>query len=145
MSPSDQRAALLELAALERGSAGPVEERAARILAGMLRERGLEPVLESESAVGGYWQSTGLAAAAAALAGVLGGRRARGPRRAASFGPAAVAAAAIADDVDGGRHALRRLLPKRATSNVLAWAGDASAPETVVIVAHHDAAHTGLL
>jgi len=51
----------------------------------------------------------------------------------------------MADDVDNGAHLLRRALPHRATTNVLAWAGDPHARETVVIVAHHDAAHTGLL
>ena len=51
----------------------------------------------------------------------------------------------IADDVDNGAHLLRRVLPQRRTTNVLAWAGDPSARETVVLVAHHDAAHTGLL
>ena len=51
----------------------------------------------------------------------------------------------MADDVDNGAHLLRRALPHRATTNVLAWAGDPDARETIVIVAHHDAAHTGLL
>jgi hypothetical protein len=143
MTAPDPRAALLALAAIERGSASAGEERAARLLGEMLREHGLEPLLESERAVGGFWQSTGLAATAGALAGLLGGRDAR--RRGASFALAAAAAAAIADDVDGGAHVLRGLLPKRRTTNVLAWAGDESAAETIVVVAHHDAAHTGLL
>ena len=51
----------------------------------------------------------------------------------------------IADDVDCGRHLLRRALPKRTSANVLAWAGDPGAERTVVLVAHHDAARTGLL
>jgi hypothetical protein len=144
MSPPDPRAALLALAAIERGSASPGEEQAARMLAEMLREHDLEPTLESEPAVGGFWQSTGLAAVAGALAGLLGGRGGR-RRRGASFALAAAAAAAMADDVDGGAHALRRLLAKRQTTNVLAWAGDSSAAETIVVVGHHDAAHTGLL
>jgi Peptidase family M28 len=143
--PNDPRAALLALAAIERGSAGPGEERAARLLAAMLGEHSLEPLLESEPAVGGYWQSTGLASAAAAVAGLLGARRGRGPGRAVALLLAGAAAGAMADDVDGGRHALRGLLRKRSTTNVLAWAGDRAAEETVVIVAHHDAARTGLL
>jgi hypothetical protein len=143
MAPLDPRSALLALAAVERGSASPGEERAARMLAEMLREHDLEPALESERAVGGFWQSTGLAAGVGALAGLLGGRG--GLRRGASFALAAAATATMADDVDSGAHVLRRLLPKRETTNVLAWAGDASAAETIVIVAHHDAAHTGLM
>jgi hypothetical protein len=139
--PSSQiREDIERLAAIVRGSASEGEAEAARALAGMLRVRGLDPVLEQERAVGGFWQSAGLAAAAGALAGVLGGRARR-------FGAllAATAAAAMADDVDNGAHLLRRVFPGRRTTNVLAWTGDEGAVETVVLVAHHDAAHTGLL
>jgi hypothetical protein len=145
MPPAHPREALLTLAALERGSAGPGEERAALLLEAMLSEHGLEPALEREPAVGGYWQSAGLAATAGALAGLLAGRARNRRARAAGLAVALAAAAGIADDVDCGRHLLRRLLPKRRATNVLAWAGDQAAAETVVIVAHHDAAHTGLL
>jgi Peptidase family M28 len=144
---TDPRAALQALAEIERGSASDGEERAARLLATMFAELDLEPKLESERAVGGFWQSTGLAAATAAVAGWIGGGS-RSPglrRRAISFGLAAAATGAMVDDVDNGAHLLRRLLPKRRTTNVLSWAGDPSATETIVIVAHHDAAHTGLL
>jgi acetylornithine deacetylase/succinyl-diaminopimelate desuccinylase-like protein len=136
----DVRRDLERLAAIVRGSATEGETEAGELLAEMLRERGLQPVFEQELAVGGYWQSTGLAAAAATLAGLLGARS----RRAGAL-LAAGAAGLMADDVDNGAHLLRRALPHRATTNVLAWAGDPHARETVVIVAHHDAAHTGLL
>lgn len=128
------------LAAMDRGSATEGEREAAQVLAGMLRRRGLDPVLEDERAVGGFWQSTGLAAGAGVVAGLLGGRRRR-----AGAALAGAAAALMADDVDNGAHLLRRVLPSRRTTNVLAWAGDPAARETVVLVAHHDAAHTGLL
>jgi len=128
------------LAAISRGSATEGEARAAEMLAAMMRERGLDPVLEHEMAVGGYWQSTGLAALAAALADALATRS-----RCSGTLLAGAAAVLMADDVDNGKHLLRRLLPHRSTTNVLARAGDPSASETVVIVAHHDAAHTGLL
>ena len=128
------------LAAIVRGSATDGEAEAARLLAGMMRERGLDPAVEQEPAVGGFWQSTGLAAGAGVVAGALGGRsRCRGALLAGT------AAALIADDVDNGAHLLRRALPQGRTTNVLAWAGDPSARETVVLVAHHDAAHTGLM
>ncbi len=140
MPSADVRRDLERLAAIVRGSASQGEARAGELLAQMLRERGLEPVFEQEMAVGGYWQSTGLAAGAAMLAGALGARS----RRAGAL-LAAGAAALMADDVDNGAHLLRRALAHRATANVLAWAGDANARETVVVVAHHDAAHTGLL
>lgn len=140
MPGSQTRRDVERLTGMQRGSATHGETLAARELAGMLAERGLKPTLESELAVGGFWQSTGLAAAAGALAGSVGGRA----RRACTVA-GALAAALMADDVDNGAHLLRRVLVKRETTNVLAWAGDENASETVVLVAHHDAAHTGLL
>jgi Peptidase family M28 len=140
VSEPDLIAAVERLAAIERGSAGPGEARAAALLAEMLAAHGLAPELEAEPAVGGFWQSTGLAAGAGVLAGLLGARR-----RGAGSALGALAAGLMADDVENGRHLLRRVLPKRTTTNVLASAGDANARETVVVIAHHDAAHTGLL
>ncbi len=134
------RAAVDELAALERGSASDGELRAASTLVQMFAERGLAAEIEHEQAVGDYWRASGLAAAAAVAAGALARRS-----RLAATALAGAAAALIADDVDCGRHVLRRALPKRTAANVLAWAGDPAAARTVVLVAHHDAARTGLL
>jgi hypothetical protein len=53
--------------------------------------------------------------------------------------------AAIADDFPPGQRQLRGLLPSRATFNVVAEIGPAAADRTVVFVAHHDAAHSGLV
>jgi len=56
------------------------------------------------------------------------------------------AAAALWDDLGHGRRWFRRaLLPTRPTWNVVAEAGDAAAERTVLFVAHHDAAHSGLV
>lgn len=126
------------LAAITRGSATDGEAQAAELLAGMLRARGVEPVLEREQVVGEFWTSGFIAAALGALATRLPGRRAG-----AALGLAA--GALLADDVDSGRHLLRKALPHRTTTNVVAWAGDPDATETVVFVAHHDAARTGML
>jgi hypothetical protein len=131
---------LTRLAAFERGSATHGEARAAKLLAEMFRARGLEPTLERESAASGFWPSTGLAAGAGAFAGLIGGRA-----RIAAAALATAAAGLMADDVENNAHLLRRVLPRDATTNVLAWAGDPDARETLVLVAHHDAAHTGLL
>jgi hypothetical protein len=128
------------LAAIERGSASDGEAEAAALLAEMLRARGLAPQLERERASGRFWRSTAVAAVAGVVAGVIGARH---RRRGAAL--AALAAALMADDVDNGGHLLRRVLPRGTTTNVLAWTGDPGARETVVLVAHHDAAHTGLL
>jgi hypothetical protein len=54
-------------------------------------------------------------------------------------------AAGIWDDLGQGRRWFRRPLPRRSTYNVVAEAGDHDAPRTVVLIAHHDAAHSGLV
>jgi peptidase M28-like protein len=132
---------IARLASIGRGSGTAGEAQAAEMIAEMLRSRGVQaPSIERERAVEGFWLPTGIAACLGVAGGVLGARR-----RWAGALLAAGAAALMADDVDAGPHLLRRLLPKRATSNVLGWCGDPEASETLVLIAHHDAAHTGLL
>jgi len=128
-----------ELASYERESASDGERRAADRLADELREAGCRDVrVEEERAHGGYWWPLGLLNVGAALAALLG----RLP--AALVGGAA--AAAVYDDVSGGRLWFRRrTLPHRPTWNVVGELGDPAAPRTVVFMAHHDAAHSGLV
>ena len=128
-----------ELASYERGSASPGERRAAEWLAEELRAAGCRDVrVDEERAHGGYWWPLGLLNAGSALAALLG----RLP--AALFGGAAVAA--VYDDVSGGKLWFRRrTLPHRPTWNVIAELGDSDAPRTVVFIAHHDAAQSGLV
>jgi acetylornithine deacetylase/succinyl-diaminopimelate desuccinylase-like protein len=128
-----------ELASYERPSASEGERRAAEWLAGELREAGCREVrVEEERAHGGYWWPLGLLNAASALAALLGRRLA--------LPVGAAAAAAVYDDVSGGRLSFRRrALPHRSTWNVVAELGDPGATRTVVFIAHHDAAHSGLV
>jgi Peptidase family M28 len=128
-----------ELASYERESASPGERRAAEWLAGELREAGCRDVrVEEERAHGGYWWPLGLLNAGSALAALLG----RLP--AAVVGGAA--AAGVYDEVGGGRLWFRRrTLPQRPTWNVVAELGDPGAARTVVFMAHHDAAHSGVV
>ncbi len=51
----------------------------------------------------------------------------------------------MADDFPPGKRRLRRFLPRRTTYNVVCELGDAEAERTVVLIAHHDAAHSGLV
>jgi acetylornithine deacetylase/succinyl-diaminopimelate desuccinylase-like protein len=127
-----------ELAAYERPSASPGERRAAEWLAAELRDAGARHVrIEEERAHGGYWWPLGLLNAAALPA-------ARNRRLAVLVG--GLCAAAVYDDVGGGRLWFRRLaLPRRTTCNVVAEAGDPAAERTIVFVSHHDAAHSGLV
>ena len=57
----------------------------------------------------------------------------------------AIGAAGIADDFPPGQRRLRRPLPKRTTYNVVCELGDPEAERTVVVIAHHDSAHSGLV
>jgi Peptidase family M28 len=128
-----------ELAAHERPSASDGERRAAERLADELRQAGCRAVrVEEERAHGGYWWPLGVLNAGALLAAL------RGRLPAALAG--AFAAAAVHDDVSGGRLWFRRrTLPHRPTWNVVAETGDPEAERTVVFVSHHDAAHSGLV
>jgi Peptidase family M28 len=140
------RSVVHELASFERPSASEGERRAAEWLAGRMRELGHPASVEAERAHGGYWWPLGLLNAGAALAGVASaGSRSRS-RRLLTAALGAAGAAAIWDDVSGGRLWFRRAaLPHRETFNMVAEAGERDASETVIVVAHHDAAHSGLV
>jgi hypothetical protein len=123
-------------------SASQGERVAAEWIAGRLQEIGCTVIVDEEKAHGGYWWPVGLMSAAGVAAGMLALRG----RRLIGAAVGALAAAGIADDIDSGPHLFRhRFLPYHSTWNVLAEAGDAAADRTVVIVAHHDAAHGGLV
>ncbi len=140
------RAAITELAALDRPSASDGERRAAEWIAEQLRELGCDARVEEELAHGGYWWPIGLANAASAAMGVLALRRRRWLSRGIAAAVGAIAAGALWDDLGHGRRWFRRaVLPRRSTWNVVAEAGDPGAERTVVLVAHHDAAHSGLV
>ena len=135
------RGLLEELERIDRPSASEGERVAAEWIVERLAEHGHEARIEPEVAHGTYWWPLGIGAAAGALGAVaaLRGRRLAG----ALLGIAG--AAAIADDFPPNRRRLRRLLPRRATHNVICEIGDAAARRTVVLVAHHDAPHSGLI
>lgn len=122
---------------MDRPSASPGERRAAERIVERLAELGAEARIEEERALGGFWWPLGLANALAALATLL-------PRPLRLL-LAAVAAAAVYDDTTGGRQWLRRPLQRRRTHNVVAELGDPEAERTVVLVAHHDAAHSSVI
>jgi hypothetical protein len=129
------------LAAIARPSASAGERRSAEWLLERLRQIGLEGRIEQESAHGTLWWPLGLlnAAGLAASAAALRGRRTL---------PALLgltAATLLHDDVSGGQLWFRRVLPRRETYNVIAEMGDPAAERTVVLSAHHDAAHGGLI
>ena len=133
-------AELTELAAIHRPSASEGERRAAEWIVERLIGAGAAARIETEEAHGDYWGPLALLSAAGA-AGALIGRRSRLGGAALS----ALAAAGVWDDITGGAHHARRLLPRRETHNVVAEIGPRDAQRTVVLVAHHDAAKSGLI
>jgi hypothetical protein len=137
------RERLDQLCAYERGSASEGEQRAAEWLAGELREAGARAarVEEEPRANGTFWWPIGLLSAAGVLAG-LAARRGGRLTRALSTAVGAVAAGLIADELPPGGRRFRRLLPARSCHHVLAELGPEDAERTIVVMAHHDAAHT---
>jgi hypothetical protein len=144
--PSEGEVTLREvietLAPLERRAGSEDERRAADWIAQRLRAAGCEAAVEEEQFREGYARMMSTLSITSGLAGVaaLASRRAR-PVAGAVAG---AVLAAIADDVSNGPRLFRRAAsPARTTWNVVGHCGDADAPRTLVLLAHHDAAQTG--
>jgi hypothetical protein len=135
---TDLRHTIEHLTSWERPSASEGERRAADWIAGQLRELGHAAEVEEERAHGTYWWPVGIFTALGAVAGLLG-------RRVLGTVLGAFAAFGVWEECGLWRgHWTRRLLPQRSTWNVVGRAGASDAERTIVVVAHHDAAHTGL-
>jgi hypothetical protein len=135
------RARLEELERIYRPSASDGERRAAEWLVEQLRALGAEARIEAADAHGTYWWPLGIGTALGALGGLaaLRGRRTLG----AALG--ALGAAGIASDFPPHQRRLRAPLPKRTAYNVVCEIGDPDAAQTIVVSAHHDSAHSGLV
>lgn len=134
------RPELEELCAFDRETGSPGELQAAEWLAAKLRDAGARDVrLEEEPSNGGYWWPLGLMAAVGPLAAWLAGR---GHRLLAALLGCAASALAV-DDLPPRRQRLRGVLPKRPAFNVVGELGPADAAQTIVLMAHHDTAHSG--
>jgi acetylornithine deacetylase/succinyl-diaminopimelate desuccinylase-like protein len=115
------------LAEIERPPGSDGERRAAEWIAERLG--GAE--LETHPVHGGFWMPIGVLSAIAAAGNRL---------------MAAGAAIALVDEIDCGSYLTRKLLGRRKTAvNVVAERGDPDAPRTLVVMAHHDAAQSGLV
>jgi acetylornithine deacetylase/succinyl-diaminopimelate desuccinylase-like protein len=142
----DWQTVIRELAAFDRPSASDGERRGAELIAERLRALGCRAEVEEEQAHGGYWWPIGLVNAVAAAGGVVALRNRNVLTRAIAATVAGVGAAALWDDLGHGRRWFRRaVLPHRPTWNVVAEVGEPDAERTFVLIAHHDAAHSGLI
>lgn len=139
---SEVREVIETLAARERGSASEGERWAAHWIADRLAAHGCDVAVEDERVRPDTWRNLIALNAAGAVAGLAASRGAR-------LLPALMASAtlaALADDIQNGLRLARRLtVPERTTWNVTAECGDRDAERTLVVLAHHDAAHTGLV
>ena len=136
------RSLLDELCGLRRETASTGESVAAEWLLGRLASEGVGEVrIEEERGHHTFWWPLGLAAAGGMLAGVRGARG----RTLAAASLGAAAAWAAADELPPRRRRLRAALPQSIATNVIATVGPADAARTVVLVVHHDAAHSGLV
>jgi Peptidase family M28 len=125
------------LCALPRVAGSPAEHQAAALLVQELEALGCTPSVEAARVHGTYWWPVGLPLAAAIAAGLRGG--------AAGAVTGALAGALVADDIGVGRRPLRRVLPGHETRNVLVEFGDPAAQRTLLLSAHYDAPHSGLV
>src|SRR4051794_16639786 len=136
------RATVERLAALDRAPCSDGEHEAADWIAAALERHGWSVRVEPEGVYGSFHTPIGLLAGIAALGGAL----ALSGRRLAGLLAGGFAAASIWEDLEGGeRRPFRRLLPQGVAHNVVAEAGDPEAERTLVVHAHHDAAHTSFL
>jgi hypothetical protein len=131
------------LAAIDRTPCSPGERQAAEWLAARLHAvAGVDVALENEPSWGTFPPTSvalgllGMAGAALVLRGLatVGAVLAAG-----TFG-------GIVDEAQNGPRIVRRLFRRRRmTVNVIARAGVRDGPDTLVVLAHHDAPQTGLL
>jgi hypothetical protein len=129
------------LCSIHRPTASRGERRAAEWLLAKLRDHGARGEIELDKAHGTFWWPLGLAAGGTVVAGLA---TLRGHRLLGGVLAAGLCAAAL-DDLPPGERRFRRLLPQKTATTVVTEMGPADAERTVVLVAHHDAAHSGLI
>jgi hypothetical protein len=131
------------LAPLDRTPCSAGEREAAE----WLRRRfdavtGVEAASEEEPS----WGTFPPTATALGVVGVAAAMLVLARRRGAGALVAALSIAGIVDEAQNGPRLLRRAVRRRrSTVNVVARAGDPDAERTLVVIAHHDAAQTGII
>jgi hypothetical protein len=141
MSDSVLREVVETLARFERGAGSRGETEAADWLARRLTAAGAKARIEAVRFRPGYARLMLPLSISGTFAGAIA---LTGRRRKLAAAVAGLGGLAVADDIDNRRRIWRRLTSRsRATTNVIAEAGDPKAERTLVVLAHHDAAPTG--
>ena len=131
------------LAAIERPPCSPGEREAAEWLAERLRAAGVDDVALDEEPSWGSFPPTVTVLSALGAAGALLSLRGH---RLAGGALSSAALLGILDEINNGPRLLRPVVRReRRSVNVVARLGDATAPRTLVVLGHHDAAQTGFL
>lgn len=131
------------LAPIDKTPCSPGEREAAEWIAARLRRAGASEVALEDEPSWGTFPPTALVLGLVGIAGcaaVLAGRR---------LGGSALALASVAgvlDEAENGPRIVRRAIRRRrSTVNVVARTGDPNGARTLVLLAHHDGAQTGVL
>lgn len=141
------REVITEHAALDRLPGSPGEAASAQLLHQRLAAAGARSEIQPARFLSGWAPILAGDLGVVAAVGLTGGRIGRTWRgRAVGAALSLAAGYLLADDVANRRRLLRRALRReRATQNVVAEVGDPSAPLALVVLAHHDAARTGVM
>jgi len=136
------RSVIEELETIPRLPTSPGERQAAHLIKHRFSRLGWHSVIEEVDAYRSYAWPIGVLCAGSVVSAVAGLRH----RRALGTIGGLLIAAGIIDDITGGPMLTRRLfMRKRPTQNVIAEAGDPDAGLTLVVLAHHDAAPSGVI
>lgn len=143
-TPVDTLREVIEaLAPIEREAGSEGERQAAEWIADRLNAAGADAHVDTERFRGDWAGMIAGLSAAGAVSGLLSMTRAG---RGLGIAGGLAAAGIIADDISNGKRPFRKLVrPERDTWNVVAEAGDPNGDRTLVVLAHHDAAHTGVI
>jgi hypothetical protein len=131
------------LAPIDKTPCSPGEREAAEWIAARLRRAGAaEAALEEEPS----WGTFPPTVLALGLVGMLGCAAVGAGRRLAGSALALASIAGVLDEAENGPRVVRRAIrSRRSTVNVVGRAGDPDGARTLVLLAHHDGAQTGVL
>ncbi len=131
------------LAPIDKTPCSPGEREAAEWIAARLQRAGVAEVALEDEPSWGTFPPTALALGVVGMAGCLAVAL---KRRASGVALALMSIAGVVDEAENGPRVFRRVLRRRKTTvNVVARAGDPNAARTLVLLAHHDGAQTGVL